>query len=133
MKLSKLLVLSAMWLVGVSANAEVPDGVWTMPEPTGLEFTTFTADGERYYLYNPAAKMFFSAGNNWGTQASVRTFGIQVWLEPATEADAPDGSYELWDENTNPERSTGNGNVFTDDGNSSWVDHGTQGNYSWAY
>ena len=52
MKLSKLLVLSAMWLVGVSANAEVPDGVWTMPEPTGLEFTTFTADGERYYLYN---------------------------------------------------------------------------------
>ena len=133
MKLSKLLVLSAMWFVGVSANAEVPDGVWTMPEPTGLEFTTFTADGERYYLYNPAAKMFFSAGNNWGTQASVRTFGIQVWLEPATEADAPDGSYELWDENTNPERSTGNGNVFTDDGNSSWVDHGTQGNYSWAY
>lgn len=134
MKFSKLLVLSALFaFTANSAKAEVPEGVWTMPEPQGLEFTTFTDDGEHYYLYNTAAKMFFSAGNSWGTQASVRTFGIQVWLDVATEADAPEGSYELWDENVNPERSTGNGNIFTDDGNSSWVDHGTQGNYSWAY
>ena len=134
MKLKKLLVLSALFAFAANgAKAGVPEGVWTMPEPQGLEFTTFTDDGEHYYLYNTAAKMFFSAGNNWGTQASVRTFGIQVWLEPATEEDAPDGSYELWDENINPERSTGSGNVFTDDGNSSWVDHGSQGNYSWAY
>ena len=135
MKLSKLLVLSAMWLVGVSANAEVPDGVWTMPEPTGLEFTTFTADGTQYYLYNPGAKMFFASGNSWNTQASVRTFGYPFWLEPTAEEDAPEGSYELWDDFYNPDRSdvVGYHNCFTDDGGSTWVDHGTQGNYSWAY
>ena len=135
MKFSKLLVLSAMWLVGVSANAEVPDGVWTMPEPTGLEFTTFTADGTQYYLYNPGAKMFFASGNSWNTQASVRTFGYPFWLEPTAEEDAPEGSYELWDDFYNPDRSdvVGYHNCFTDDGGSTWVDHGTQGNYSWAY
>ena len=124
-----------MWLVGVSANAEVPDGVWTMPEPTGLEFTTFTADGTQYYLYNPGAKMFFASGNSWNTQASVRTFGYPFWLEPTAEADAPEGSYELWDDFYNPDRSdvVGYHNCFTDDGGSTWVDHGTQGNYSWAY
>lgn len=134
MKLTKLLVLSALWLIGLSANAAVPDGVWTMPEPQGLEFTTFTDDGTHYILYNEKAKMFFASGNGWNTQASLRTFGMEIWLQTATESDAPEGSYELWDNNVNnPARSTGEGNMFTDDGDATWVDHGTQGNYSWAY
>jgi hypothetical protein len=134
MKIAKLLVLTALWLVAGSVKAAVPDGVWTMPEPQGLEFTTFTDDGTRYYLYNPAAKMFFASGNNWNTQASLRTFGNEIWLQEATEADAPEGSYELWNNNVNnPARNTGSLNMFTDDGNSTWVDHGSQGNYSWAY
>lgn len=119
--------------MGTSALAAVPDGVWSMPEPTGLEFTDFTTDGERYILYNPTAKLFFASGNGWNTMASLRTFGMEIWVQESAEEDAPEGSYELWDNNVNnPARSTGELNIFTDDGNSTWVDHGTQGNYSWG-
>ena len=133
MKFKKLLVLSMLSLFGTSAWAAVPDGIWTMPEPQGLEFTTFTDDGTRYILYNPATKMFFASGNGWNTMASLRTFGNEIWLDAATEADAPEGSYELWNNDRNPARGTGEHNMFTDDGNSTWVDHGDQGNYSWSY
>ena len=133
MKFKKLLVLSMLSLMGTSAWAAVPDGVWSMPEPTGLEFTDFTTDGERYILYNPTAKLFFASGNGWNTMASLRTFGMEIWVQESAEEDAPEGSYELWDNNVNnPARSTGELNMFTDDGNSTWVDHGTQGNYSWG-
>lgn len=105
-----------------------------MPEPTGLEFTTFTDDGTRYILYNPATKMFFASGNGWNTMASLRTFGMEIWLDAATEEDAPEGSYRLCDNNVNnPARSTGEGDMFTDDGNSTWVDHASQPNFSWGY
>ena len=132
MKIKKLLVLSILSLMGTSAWAEVPAGIWSMPEPQGLEFTTFTADGEHYILYNPVAKMFFASGNGWNTMASLRTFGNEIWVESSTEADAPEGSYELYNDDRNPARGTGVHNMFTDDGNSTWVDHGTQGNYSWS-
>ena len=89
MKFKKLLVLSMMSLMGANAWAAVPEGVWTMPEPQGLEFTTFTTDGEHYILYNPAAKMFFASGNGWNTMASLRTFGNEIWVESSTEEDAP--------------------------------------------
>ena len=133
MKFKKLLVLSVLSLFGANAWAAVPDGVWTMPEPQGLEFTEFTDDGTHYILYNPATKMFFASGNGWNTMASLRTFGNEIWLDAATEADAPEGSYELWNNDRNPARGTGEHNMFTDDGNSTWVDHGSQGNYSWSY
>ena len=104
-----------------------------MPEPIGLEFTEFTTDGERYILYNPDTKLFFASGNGWNTMASLRTFGMEIWVQESAEEDAPEGSYELWGNNVNnPARSTGELNMFTDDGNSTWVDHGTQGNYSWG-
>lgn len=140
MKLLKLLVLSALLaFTANSAKAGVPDGIWTIPEPEGLEFTTFTVDvndpyGHHYYLYNPATKMFFSSGNGWYTQASLRTFGMEIWLQSATEYDAPEGSYELWDNNcNNPARYTGEGNMFTDGIDGTWVDHASQDNYSWRY
>ncbi len=144
MKISKLLILGAAWLgIASSAKAEVPDGVWSMPDPSAsLEFTTFSADIDpetyepiQYYLYNPGAKMFFASGNSWNTQASVRTFGYPFWVQDATEEDAPEGSYELWNYVNNPDRTdvTGNHNLFTDDGGSTWVDHGSQGNYSWTF
>ena len=135
MKISKLLVLSALFAVSVnSAKAGVPDGIWTMPEPQGLEFTTFTDDGTHYYLYNPAAKMFFGSGNSWNTQASARVYGYAFWLQEATENGAPEGSYELWNYVNNPERGdvTGDHNVFFD-GSSFWVDHGTQAGYTWNF
>ena len=136
MKISRLLVLTALWL-GITGSAKAADltGNWTMPTPTGLEFTTFTDDGERYYLYNEAAKMFFGSGNSWNTQASVRTFGYPFWLEATSEEDAPEGSYELWNDFYNPDRGDVSGphNCFTDDGGSTWVDHAQQGNYSWSF
>jgi hypothetical protein len=141
MKISKLLVLSALFATATSVKAEVPDGIWQMPEPQGLEFTTFSdevdenGDAIHYYLYNPGAKMFFASGNSWNTQASVRTFGYPFWVTYSTEEDAPEGSYELWNYVNNADRTdvTGNHNLFTDDGGSTWVDHGSQGNYSWTF
>ena len=134
MKFKKLLVMSVMALTGTTTYASVPDGIWTMPEPQGLEFTTFTDDGTRYYLYNPGAKMFFASGNSWNTQASARVYGYAFWLEPATEAGAPEGTYELWNYVDNPQRTdvTGNHNVFFD-GGSFFVDHGTQAGYTFNY
>ena len=136
MKISRLLVLAGLWL-GVTGTTNAADltGSWTMPEPQGLEFTTFTDDGTNYYLYNPAGKMFFSSGNSWNTQASLRTFGYPFWLIYSSEGDAPEGSYELWNYVNNPDRTdvTGEHNLFTDDGGSTWVDHASQGNYSWTF
>lgn len=133
MKITKLLVLSTLFaLAANSSKAAVPEGVWTVPDPKGLEFTTFTADETHYYLYNPATKMFFSSGNGWNTMASLRTFGMEVWLKETTETGAPEGSYELWDNNKNPDKSTGERNIFSND-NTSWVDRADQSDYSWAY
>ena len=133
MKLTKLLVLSALWLTASSVSAAVPDGVWTVPEPEGLEFTEMSFDDyERYYLYNPASKMFFASGNEWNTRASISSFGYEVWFITSTEADAPEGSYEFWDNCAHPDRTLGDKNMFTDDGGSTWVDHAEQGNYSWS-
>lgn len=134
MKIAKLLVLSALLLVGSIAKAEVPDGVWTIPEPEGLVFTDLTFDegDTHYYLYNPVAKMFFASGNDWSTRASIAPFGYEIWFQASTEADAPEGSYEFWDDCQHPDRVLGFKNMFTDDGGSTWVDHAEQANYSWS-
>lgn len=134
MKIAKLLVLSMLLLIGSIAKAEVPDGVWTIPEPQGLEFTDLTFDegATHYYLYNPVAKMFFASGNDWNTRASIASFGYEIWFQASTEADAPEGSYEFWDDCQHPDRILGFKNMFTDDGGSTWVDHADQGNYSWS-
>ena len=135
MKIAKLLVLSALLLVCSIVKAEVPDGVWTIAEPTGLEFTEMPTDGgdTHVYLYNPAAKMFFASGNDWNTRASIAAFGYEVWFVASTEADAPEGSLEFWDDCQHPDRVLGFKNMFTDDGGSTWVDHAEQANYSWAW
>ena len=134
MKIAKLLVLSMLLLIGSVAKAAVPDGVWTIPEPTGLEFTDLTFDegATHYYLYNPVAKMFFASGNDWNTRASIAAFGYEIWFQASTEADAPEGSYEFWDDCQHPDRILGYKNMFTDDGGSTWVDHAEQPNYSWS-
>ena len=135
MKFSKLLVLSAFALMGTNAMAGVPDDVWTIPEPQGLEFTDLEFDegDTHYYLYNPTAKMFFASGNDWNTRASIASFGYEIWFLTSTEEDAPEGSYEFWDHCTHPNRTFAEPtNMFTDDGGSTWVDHADQANYSWS-
>ena len=134
MKIAKLLVLSALLLIGSIAKAEVPDGVWTIPEPEGLEFTdvVFDEGATKVYFYNPVAKMFFASGNDWNTRASIAAFGYEMWFQTSTEEDAPAGSYEFWDNCQHPDRVLGDKNMFTDDGGSTWVDHAAQANYSWS-
>ena len=121
-------------IVTTDKEVVIPDGLWSIPDPSSLlEFTMFEPY-ERYILYNPDAKMFFASGNGWSTMASLRTFGMEIWLDEPTEFDAPEGSYSLWDNNVNnPVRQTYEGNMFTDDNGTTWVDHGSQSNYSWAY
>ena len=134
MKNSKLLVLTALWLgMGSSAMAEVPDNVWTMPEPSGLEVVANPSfDGTHYVLYNPAAKMFFASGNDWSTRASVATFGYEVWFTdteesgtPANPRVAPEGSYFFNDDCQHPDRILGAKDLFTDGGGATWVDRNT--------
>ena len=133
MKIAKLLALTALWLSASSVKAVVPDGIWTMPEPQGLEFTDVTFDDyTRYYLYNPAAKMFFASGNEYNTRASLATFGYEVWFTSSVEEDAPAGSYQFNDNCAHPDRNLGDKDLFTDDGGSTWVDRASQGNYSWS-
>lgn len=81
MKLTKLLVMGALLLVGKGAWA-VDGGVWVKPAfpaiPEVSQFTTYeavtTADEgaeKAVYLYNVATHLFYSGGNNWGTHASI--------------------------------------------------------------
>ena len=118
---------------GANAWAEVPEGIWTIPEPQGLEFMEFE-EGTHAYLYNPGSKMFFYSGYNWNTRACLSGKAFEIWFETSTETGAPEDSYEFWDVFTNPDRGdvSGNHNVFTDDGGGSYCDHASQANYSWS-
>ena len=111
----------------------IPEDVWgDVPEPQGLEFVDeISFDGSWYYLYNPEGKRFFASGNEWSTRASLAQFGYPVWFQEATEDDAPEGSYEFWDVVEHPDRYLGENNIFTDYDGGTWVDHGSQDNYSW--
>ena len=80
MKFTKLLVLSTLLLVGSGvANAEVKDGVRVQPQPAKTQgFVASETTDTYYYLYNVNAKLFFTEGNAWGTQASVGYTGLKV-------------------------------------------------------
>ncbi len=79
MKFTKLLVMSALWLVGLSANAA--DLIErTAPEAPSALVDVSTIDlqqpaefelGSYYVIYNVGAQQFFTEGNAWGTQASL--------------------------------------------------------------
>jgi len=77
MKLSKLLVLSALWLTAGSAMATIVDGVRQAPEVSSTAFTT-GSQNEVYYLYNTSAKLFFTQGNTWGTRGCVGPYASAV-------------------------------------------------------
>ena len=74
MKITKLLVLGVMLLIGSSAKA-VDGNVWKAPTfpttiPEVTQFTTYEV-GAEVYLYNVATHLFFTSGNNWATRASL--------------------------------------------------------------
>ena len=137
MKISKLLVLSALWLVGLSANAGVELIERTVPEApasaivdvesldmTPAEFVV----GNYYVIYNVGSGQFFGEGNSWGTQASL--------------SDVPNLSYFSMPEGKSLEDATLYFNdysavknswkkVFFDSATAMFVDLGSQANYFW--
>ena len=93
MKLSKLLVLSALCLAGLSAQAAIVNGVRQAPELKSVEFQTGSADNV-FYMYNTTAGKFFTQGNTWGTRACVGPHASAVKMY-FVESTAADGSYSI--------------------------------------
>ena len=73
MKFTKLLVLSALLLVGSGVAKAVDENVWQKPTIAVPEVTTFTnyEVDKTVYLYNVASHLFYTNGNNWATRASL--------------------------------------------------------------
>ena len=80
MKISRLLVLTALWLgLTGTVQATIVDGVRQKPAPAKTQgFTASETTDTYYYLYNVDAKAFFTEGNAWGTQASIGDTGLKV-------------------------------------------------------
>lgn len=136
MKISKLLVLSALWLIGLSANAadlierqapEAPASTVVDTEALDMTPAEFVV-GNYYVIYNVGSGQFFGEGNSWGTQASL--------------SDVPNLSYFSMPEGKSLEDATLYFNdysaaknswkkVFFDSATAMFVDLGSQANYFW--
>ena len=124
MKVTKLLVLSALLLVCSYVRASVPDNVRQKPtiaKTQGFEVSETT--DTYFYLYNVNAKAFFTEGNAWGTQASVGSSGLKV-------AFTEDGGAYLFNDYTNAKGAWMY--CFFDSPTAMYVDHGSQANYHWG-
>lgn len=137
MKFSKLLVLSALWLVGLGANAQVELIDRVAPETPGsttidvesIDKTPATFEVGKYYVvFNKGAQQYFGEGNSWGTQASLTD---QPNLARFT---LPDGK-TLEDAallfNDFSIKKNAWMLVFFDSATAMFVDRGSQANYFW--
>lgn len=124
MKISKLLVLGAMLLVGSSAAKAVDANVWKQPVLTGVAMEK----GVPYYFYNVGVGMFFTQGNAYGTQASVGERGLKVKID---ETQTP-GIYTLTD--SCESKKAWLKWWFVDDASNPimYVDYNGQANYLWT-
>ncbi|UPS44352.1 hypothetical protein M1D30_12425 [Prevotella sp. E15-22] len=128
MKISRLLVLSALWLgLTGTVQATIVDGVRQKPAPAQTQgFEASETTDTYFYLYNVDAKAFFTEGNAWGTQVSIGDKGLKV-------AFTVDGNYDLtylfndFSLAKNAWKLT-----FFDNENSMFVDLGNQANYRWG-
>ena len=128
MKISRLLVLTALWLgITGTVQATIVDGVRQKPAPAQTQgFEASETTDTYFYLYNVDAKAFFTEGNAWGTQVSIGDKGLKV-------AFTVDGDYDLtylfndFSLAKNAWKLT-----FFDSENSMFVDLGNQANYRWG-
>jgi len=140
MKISKLLVLSALWLLGLSANAqdytervapESPGNTFDEEALAALDKTpqAFQAD-EYYVLYNKGANMFFIAGNDWNTRASFndKQAAVVYFTQTSAAKEKGEGVYEL--KNYVPQFSEFR-SAFADGAESVWTDNNGQANRFW--
>jgi hypothetical protein len=124
MKFTKLLVLSALCLFGLNATAEIVDGVRQKPVPSA----TYQA-GETVYLFNVGAEMFFTAGNDWETRASVGEVGQKV-VFTASDAALAQGEDVVELKSYVPKFSKML-STFTDGVASIWTDNDNGANHFW--
>ncbi|MBQ8157440.1 MAG: hypothetical protein IJ081_00270 [Prevotella sp.] len=131
MKFTKLLVLSALWLIGSNVNAadlveRVKPTTADIPE-TPVEFQV----GETYILYNVTAEKYFTQGNSWGTRGCVgpKASAVLVKVAQYKVEDVWDGkTYEIEDYVT---PRTGNYSWYKmsmDDAGAIYTDQTTWGN-----
>ena len=122
MKIAKLLVLGALFLLGNNVAMAVED-VWQKPA-IPQEFASLV-DGEIYYFYNVGSQLLFTQGNAWGTQASVGETGLKVKVEST-----PNGDYTL----TDYVKTQGAWKKwwFVDDGIGMYVDYNNQPDFLWT-
>ena len=99
MKISRLLVLSALWLTGMGVNAadliERPAPTFDVVEETPVAFEV----GKNYILYNTGAEMYFTQGSTWSTRGCVvptKASAVMVRVAKYTLNDVWDGkTYEI--------------------------------------
>lgn len=137
MKISKLLVLSALWLFGLGASAQYEQ----REEPTS-PVTKYTADdvaaldktpqefvvGDYYVLYNKDAGKYFTEGNAWGTQASAGATPLLVRFTLPDGKKLEDAALLFNDYAVSKDSWK---LVFFDSETAMFVDRGSQANYFW--
>lgn len=126
-------LLLAALLLGSSVVASAQ---WAYPEPeiTPFSIVEGTYSTDTMYLYNVGAKLYFTEGNDWGTRASTANSGLKVYFEEYIE----DPEDPLWDGQTYliHDYSLAKGawrELFIDNENAMYVDHGSQGEYCWHF
>ena len=117
--------MGALLLIGSSASAELVNGVRVKPVPASQGFVASETVDSYYYLYNTSAKMFFTEGNAWGTQASVGESGLKVAFTLYEGGEA----YLFNDFSV---VKNGWREVFFDSETQMYVDRNGQANYGWA-
>lgn len=126
MKITKLLVLHALWLLPLTAGAqELMERQKPVPATmTGFVVSETTED--YYYLYNVDAQAFFTEGNSYGTQTSIGPKGLKVafTLDPEYPAAFLFNNFSVAKNDWK--------NCFFDNPNSMFVDLGAQANYRWG-
>ncbi len=122
MKIARLLVVGALFLLGNNVAKAVDGNVWTKPAAV-TEFASLV-DGEVYYFYNTGSQLFFTQGNLYGTQASVGETGLKVRVEMQWE-----GVYTLTDYVKTQE--AWKMWWFVDTSNIMYVDYNNQPDFLW--
>ena len=128
-------LLFAALLMGscLSASAQ-----WSFPEPVtqGFSIAEGAESTDTLYLYNTGAQAYFMEGNDWGTRASISTWGLKVYFQKFldTPEDGEEGAQTVWDGKTylifdyslakNAWK-----NLFIDSETALYVDLGSQANF----
>ena len=136
MKFTKLLVMSALWLIGLNANAvdliertapEAPSSALVNVdeiEKTPAEFVV----GNYYVIFNKGAQQFFTEGNAWGTQASLGNGASLARFTLPSGKTLEDATLIFND--FSPVKNAWK-QVFFDSATAMFVDRDSQANYFW--